>query len=279
MQCTHPIKLKGKTPSETIIVPCGKCIGCRISKTREWATRITHELPYWEDAVFLTLTYDDEHLPINYGLIKEDLQLFFKRLRKYMHPKKIKYFACGEYGDEWNRPHYHAIVFGLSSNSDVFYAPVKGSKNWIMPLWGKGFVVVGNVTYNSARYVAGYVQKKLDGTYAEKYNGRLPPFQLQSQGLGLQWAKDNLDKLEEYKHITVNGVPCKIPRYYVKKLDLDLSETATIAIEKDIAARVRLVKRLSNDLPRSLHDAVEKSREHKDKTLKARNELFKRGTL
>ena len=120
MQCVKPIRIKGKQGtysfknfSDGMYVPCGRCIACRIRKREEWTIRLLHELKYHADAVFVTLTYNDESLPINQKgyptLRKKHLQDFFKRLRinldRDYHHRKIKYFACGEYGDCTGRPH------------------------------------------------------------------------------------------------------------------------------------------------------------------------------
>ena len=132
MQCTSPIRLYKGVNSlvypDGLVVPCGKCLSCRIAKRREWTMRLWHELPYHQSSIFLTLTYDDDNLPPNASLSKSDLQKFFKRLRKDLSyvDRKIKYFAAGEYGPKTNRPHYHAIVFGLSLQGD--------DKNWLLKL-------------------------------------------------------------------------------------------------------------------------------------------------
>ena len=96
---------------EKVKLPCGTCIGCKVEKSRQWAIRCVHEASLHEDNCFLTLTFNEEHMPENRSINKRDLQLFFKRLRKRYPNKVIKYFACGEYGDERNRPHYHVILF------------------------------------------------------------------------------------------------------------------------------------------------------------------------
>lgn len=128
MDCAKPLVVK--TRKGYVEVPCGNCILCRIARTREWSTRLQMENSCWNESVFLTLTYDDDHVPYtNCGhltLRKKDLQLFFKRLRESLYRDlvasnpslpssvlrsrvKLKYFACGEYGDHTFRPHYHAI--------------------------------------------------------------------------------------------------------------------------------------------------------------------------
>ena len=145
MQCTHPIRL-----GEGFVVPCGRCMACRVKRTEEWATRILHELSYWDCATFLTLTYDDDNVPIDGSLRKEELQLYLKRLRKRLDDRLIKYYAAGEYGDTTKRPHYHLIVFGVD--------PVK-DKEVMDKSWSKGYIYVGTVTHDSSKYVSSYVQK------------------------------------------------------------------------------------------------------------------------
>lgn len=192
-------------------------MACRIARSREWAVRCIHEQESWEYSCFLTLTYNN--LPENGSLSKIELQNFFKRLRKEIYPQKIKYFACGEYGELHERPHYHAIVFGL-----------KGSDPRIHDSWTSGFIRAGTLTFKSARYVAGYIQKKITGKLSKLHYGiLLPPFQLQSQGIGAAWAEKNKESLIKNLSLTINGVPTGLPRYYVKKLKNEFNqETADI---------------------------------------------------
>lgn len=102
-------------------VPCGQCIACRLNKVRDWTLRIMHEAKFYKDNVFLTITYSPENLPADGSIHKEDLQLFLKRLRKALGEEKIRYFACGEYGEKYSRPHYHLIIFGIGQNHPIFY--------------------------------------------------------------------------------------------------------------------------------------------------------------
>lgn len=189
MNCTSPILIRnsrfksGVMPGETayMFVPCGKCLACRASKAKEWTYRLHTELSSWNGrASFLTLTYDDEHLPyvhvfndrFHFGfasptLRKKDFQDFMKRLRKRLGIK-CKVFYCGEYGETTLRPHYHVIFFGAS--------PTELSSELLSEIWGNGFVSVGTLTTESIRYVAGYVQKKLD--YEDELAPEQePPFQ------------------------------------------------------------------------------------------------------
>jgi hypothetical protein len=199
---------------------------CRIARATQWKLRLIHELDSWDRASFITLTYDDDHIPPGGTLVKRDLQLFFKRLRKSLDGKKIKYYACGEYGDEFERPHYHVIAFGFYPGDVDFYCKDSSQNNTytsknLERLWGLGFVTVGSVTANSCQYVAGYVEKKLYGDQAVKYGDRLPPFSLSSQGLGLDFARNNREQLESQMYTTIKGRKICLPRYYVDKLNLD----------------------------------------------------------
>ena len=226
MQCTSPMRIKNpdrfkyKKPlenigSEWLEVPCGHCLACRIARSREWAIRLLHEMEFWDDSIFVTLTYDEEQLPEGRTLVPRDLTLFFKKLRRDLEKdkRKCKYFACGEYGGLFGRPHYHFIGFGLSVKD----------RNLIKENWNKGRIHIGTVTYKSCRYVAGYVQKKLYGKGAEYYDeqGILPPFSRCSKGLGERYIEKYWNKLWTMETVTVNGVSCGLPRYYKKKLDYD----------------------------------------------------------
>lgn len=157
-------------------IPCGHCLGCRLDHANEWATRAFCEATLHNENCFITLTYNNENLPINdknyKTLVLRDYQLFFKRLRKYIwekEEKRIRYIICGEYGPKGGRPHYHALIFGWKPKDlEVFkqYTPKAGrhdigyKSKTVQKIWGKGFIVVGDVTYESACYVARYVQKK-----------------------------------------------------------------------------------------------------------------------
>lgn len=118
-----------------------------------------------DKACFITLTYSEKNLPENGSLSSRDLQLFFKRLRKKLHPHKIRYFACGEYGERFKRPHYHAIIFGLENSCLTWQL--------ISDVWNKGIIDVGSVTKDSISYVAGYVSKKINNEDREKVKAGL----------------------------------------------------------------------------------------------------------
>lgn len=118
-------KAYGYTDME-VKVPCGKCKGCRLEYSRQWAIRCVHEAQMHDDNAFITLTYSQENIPKDRSIHKEELQKFFKRLRKNTNVK-LRYFACGEYGKQKNRPHYHAIIFGYSFPDKTLYSKRKGN--------------------------------------------------------------------------------------------------------------------------------------------------------
>jgi len=235
MTCTNPILLKKPDKALRInikkvglYVPCGKCISCRIARTREWATRILHEASMYEHNSFLTLTYDDENIPENGSLRKKDLQDFIKRLRYHLGSRRIKYFGCGEYGDITNRPHYHVILLNWHSDLDKDYnlrTKKIGKKYKYSPLvadvWPFGIHTIGAVEYDSIRYCTQYIQKKYSGYLAEeKYKGIEPPFQIQSLGMGLSYLQKNEDYFKDKLGCTVRGKEVGLPRYYKKKLGI-----------------------------------------------------------
>lgn len=147
-------------------LPCGRCVYCKRKRASEWAARLMHESQMHTESCFVTLTYDDAHLPHDQGLHVEHFQEFILALRRSVSPKAVRYFHCGEYGDENLRPHYHALIFGHSFLDDrVPHSQVSGSPLYVSSaladLWGKGFCSIGEVSVASARYVARYAMKKV----------------------------------------------------------------------------------------------------------------------
>jgi len=133
--------------SSSLLLPCGSCVGCRLSRAREWAIRNSLEFVRHRDSCFVTLTFSDAKLPPS--LDKSHLQWFFKRLRKRMPPSSLRFFACGEYGERFGRPHYHALLYGTSDASLVERA------------WDGGFATIDAITPGRISYAAGYCAKKV----------------------------------------------------------------------------------------------------------------------
>lgn len=212
-----------------IEVPCGRCIGCRLDRSRNWAIRCVHEASLYYDNCFLTLTYDDQHLPAHGSLVKKDLQDFWKRLRFAIAPLKIRYFACGEYGSKFERPHYHACIFGWSPDDKQLYTVRAGSRLYISDLlsrlWPFGFHTVGDVTFDSAAYVARYVLKKVNGDAAsDHYGDREPEYVVMSRkpGIAHDWIKKFSDDVYPHDFIVIrDGIKCRPPKYYDQVYDLE----------------------------------------------------------
>lgn len=222
MICSHPITIKNNR-GEYIDVPCGQCMACRLNYGRDWAVRITSEARCYDENVFVTLTYDDEHLPENGSLVKKDVQDFMKRLRKALSPRKVRFFLSGEYGDTFGRPHYHLIIFNLGMFNDVFKEHVYDKQHdgycCRCAVWNKGNVYLGNVTVDSARYVAKYTVKKLKGKKAfEHYEslGIIPEFSLMSRrpGIGAVFCDKFSDELADFGSVMQKGIPTPLPRYF-----------------------------------------------------------------
>jgi hypothetical protein len=221
-----------------------------------------HELDYWDGAVFVTLTYDDDHLPNDEELKKNDLQRYFKRLRKRINGQ-MKYYACGEYGERMNRPHYHAIIFGLSILD-----------KWIIDdAWRLGFVAVGTVTERSIKYVTNYIQK---GLKKEVKGVSAPPFNVMSKGLGERWIKAEEEKVKKNLKITVNGIPVGIPKYYRKKIDVDTDVLYNKAKETLDELEHYYIEKYGNEVPSATFERVLKARVQAEKNIVAKNKLKER---
>lgn len=237
-------------------IPCGKCIGCRLEYSRQWANRCMLEMEYHKSAYFVTLTYNDEHVPRVYypdpdtgeamkalSLRKRDLQLFMKRLRKSFPQCHIRFFAAGEYGSGTFRPHYHLILFGLELDDlQLYKTSPQGFRYYNSPslqrCWSVfdddrcvsplGFAVVADVSWETCAYTARYVMKKLKGPEAQFYNDHNlePPFTVMSRkpGIARLWYDDHPDCMEQaYINISTptGGKKFRPPRYYDYLYDLD----------------------------------------------------------
>jgi len=154
---------------DPIALPCGGCVGCRLERSRQWAIRCLHESRLYEQNCFITLTFSPESLAareVPESLDVRDFQLFMKRLRKRFGPK-IRFFHCGEYGEQYGRPHYHACIFNFDFPDKKFWKMVNNlplyTSEILEELWPHGFCSIGAVTFESAAYVARYIMKKING--------------------------------------------------------------------------------------------------------------------
>ena len=210
-----------------INVSCGQCIGCRLQKSLDWAVRCVHEKSLHEESSFVTLTYDDEHLPKNGSLVYRDFQLFMKRYRK-ITGSGVRFLMCGEYGDRNMRPHYHVLFFNrdfadkryykTSSNGDKLY-----NSDLLSELWPFGFNVVAALTFESAAYVTRYVTKKVTGDKAAAHYGdRVPEFIKMSlkPGIGSGWLEKYGKQAYTHDFVVLDGRKCKLPRFYDTKYEV-----------------------------------------------------------
>lgn len=206
-------------------LPCGQCIGCRLERSRQWAMRCVHEASLHRHNCFITLTYDERNNPGT--LILRDYQLFMKRLRKHLGGQRVRFFHCGEYGEQFARPHYHAILFGHDFQdrrpwSNRNGVPLDRSPT-LEKLWPHGFSTVGNVTFESAAYVARYIVKKINGPDAGRhYLGRKPEYVTMSRrpGIAADWFKRYRNDVLNYDHVVIRGRGVfKPPKFYDRILD------------------------------------------------------------
>lgn len=213
-------------------LPCGQCIGCRLDRSRQWAIRCVHEASLYENNCFITLTYNDENLPKDNSLCVEHFQLFMKKLRK-KYGKGIRYFHCGEYGENFGRPHYHACIFNFDFRDKKVLKTLQDGTNYYVSeklneLWEYGFTMIGDVTFESAAYVARYITKKITGKNAfEHYNKinyetgeiiaeRRPEYVTMSRkpGIGKPWLDKFSTDVYPEDYIVLRGKKLKPPKYY-----------------------------------------------------------------
>lgn len=213
-----------------ISLPCGQCIGCRLDHSVGWATRVMHESQMHKHCCFVTLTYSDAKLPYGGVLHYRHFQLFMKRLRRALGP--VRFFMCGEYGERSWRPHYHACLFGAafgdryhwrtsSAGFPLFRSPLLES------FWEFGSAELGELSFESAAYVARYCTKKITGDRAEAHYCRtvpetgevisLPPeFAKMSlkPGIGFPWFEKYKSDLFARDSVNIHGRDLPIPRFY-----------------------------------------------------------------
>ena len=237
-------------------VACGGCLGCRLDRARAWSIRMVHEAQMWDDNCFVTLTYDEEHMPRLWTggpgtLVKEHFQKSMKRLRKRFPNRQIRYYQCREYGDNLDRPHYHACFFNLDFPDKELLHENEGNflfvSKTLSELWPYGFTTIGEFSLESAGYVARYCLKKVGGNMAQDHYLRCDdygvaywlepeyntmsrgstckehkgmPYQVDcpkcSRGIGRDWYEKYKGDVFPSDEVPVpgSGVHKKAPRYY-----------------------------------------------------------------
>lgn len=215
-------------------LPCGRCIGCRLERSRQWSVRCQHEAMLHRDNCFVTLTYDSDHLPAFGSLVPRHAQLFVKRLRKLRSGQRFKFYMCGEYGEQLGRPHYHFNFFGLDfRDRKVWRKSQSGYDQWtsqeLSRLWTYGRATVSDFSSRTAAYTARYVIDKINGDAAQKHYSRVDPdtgevvdlepeFSRMSKGIGEDYLRLYYDQIFPTGHVVVDGREQRAPRYYDRKL-------------------------------------------------------------
>lgn len=229
MPCITPIRIKAKKKVSGgnwdgvvkeegySVVPCGKCPECKKKRAQAWIFRLLKEEKIHKNSLFVTLTYAPENVPIsNKGFMtlrKRDYQLFMKNLRNEINRNpayadfkklKVKYYACGEYGSDTWRPHYHAIMYDTPPDA-------------VVKAWSLGHVHIGNVSGDSIAYTTKYICKE-KRVPVHSNDDRVPEFSLMSKNLGknyltleaINWHRTNAASYV----VLEGGYTQALPRYY-----------------------------------------------------------------
>lgn len=299
MPCFHPLAAwKRKDGSITfrpgdgvgfqLQLACHQCIGCKLDHGRMWAVRCMHEAQLHKDNSYITLTYSPENLPAGGVLVKEHFQKFMKRVRRRFprdkeDPDQIRYYYCGEYGEERGRPHFHALLFGLGFPDKKLWKVLRGNPLYtsetLSEIWGLGWCSIGAVTFQSAAYVARYLMKKISGPGSERFYrsvdtdtgeiiNRPPEYARMSlkPGIGAGWFHQFKDDVYPGDFVVLEGKRLRVPSFYdllfertdgVAKLDVIKQERKRIAAkfishktpkrlavrEKVLQSKLKLLKR------------------------------------
>jgi hypothetical protein len=302
--CFHPLTARQAYPGArlefattakgaVLKVACGQCIGCRLDHSLRWAARCMHESKKHDSNSFITLTYSDEHLPSDMSLSLKEFQRFMYRLRKSLRKSdiKIKIFYCGEYSPprpaiipnttvhpdtlpDGLRPHYHACIFGFDFTDKKLWSvrndiPIYSS-DYLAGIWGKGHCTVGNLTYESAAYVARYTVKKINGKLRNKSNEKTgllpyervspitgeivevtPEFAHMSNGIGEDFYNRYRNDMYPRDSLVINGHEVRPPRYYDNLYASEEPEAMEQIKEKRI---LEMAKHAADNTPGRLRD-------------------------
>lgn len=261
MSCFHPLrgepvfrpdgtKWVSLAVGGSLELPCGKCVGCRMDRAKAWSIRIGHEAQCWDSNWFATFDYAPEHLR-SWSLEYPDYQGFMRRLRK--RGPGIRFFVAGEYGKRYRRPHWHAILFNLILGDVEEFKNGTLRSTTLERLWGRGNVVVGRVTPQSAAYVAGYTESKSYGRAAEaayedlvdpetgEVSSRRPELCVMSRdpGIGAFWYRKFAGDLFPRDRAVQEGKEFKVPRFYYERYKKDHPLAAEeVAYERYLRARI-----------------------------------------
>ena len=242
-------------------------MGCRLDRSQQWGIRCLHESKMHKENSYLTLTFSDEHLPIDYSVSTRDMQLFMKRLRKSIAPKTVRFYLGAEYGDQLLRPHYHIILFGHDfSDKQKFKKNKQGQ--WLYTsqsldqLWPYGHATLGDVTFERVLRRS-LLHKKIGGDEAANHYLRVhplhgficrvkPEFALMSRrpGIGQSFFERYRSDFYPSDQVIVNGRAVSMPRYYIKQL----TEQEATAVSRRRRAKALVFK--PHKTNRRRHDRV-----------------------
>jgi hypothetical protein len=283
-----------RSVDDILELPCGECLQCRLSRSRTWALRCLMESELYDHNCFITLTYNKANIPARasecakcwitkeidgkrqkvrrscYGqsdtLCIRDFQLFIKSLRKRFKNIKIRFFMCGEYGSLRFRPHYHACLFNFDFPDKEMWSYEKNGSilyrsSILESLWTKGYSTVGDVTFESAAYVARYILKKSFGKDAtDAYKNKCPEFTTMSRRPGLSRGWYDLYSTDVYPNdfiVAKNGVRLKPPRYF----DNIFSLTNKAEFDKIKSDRMTAARESPHNNPKRRHQIEEFKKE------------------
>lgn len=282
MSCTQPvlaesylcpathlkaIRFKGADFVPNLELNCNKCPSCKLRKAKEWALRCWHESQMHEHNSYITLTYDDKHLPLYHDLDHRDFQLFMKRLRIKYPEKNYSFYMCGEYGDVTHRPHYHVVLFGYWPPDAIYHRTQNKNRYFksqeLDKFWRCGFTDTSSVNYYSAGYVARYTLKKqlpkndLQDRYIyTDFNGETKVRKFEyvrmstNPAIGLSWIKKYAEQTIRNNYILdPKGNPFPIPRYYNEYL---ASEVCSETAEKNADQRIETARASPDNTPERL---------------------------
>lgn len=233
--CVNPLSIYNREKDRTIPVPCGRCPQCTKLKINSWIFRLKQEQKISSSVAFITLTYDDQHLRYALNgkptLRKLDIQNFMKALRKEQllySNETLKYYAVGEYGTKYGRPHYHIIMFNLHPKTNLKNA------------WKYGFIDISPARQASINYTLKYISKPKTKT---KQDEQLREFSLMSKGIGKNYLTPAIinyhSQLENCYLTTENGYKMPLPKYYKEKLYDDYQRPLVTQVIQERAEKQR----------------------------------------
>lgn len=269
MNCIKPIMLKSG-----MLVPCGQCELCQSASRTEKSVLVQlHCLSYERMPLFIGLTYNDSHLVFgrcgNPTLYRPHLSEFIKRYKRNysLTCDRFTYVACGEYGDTYQRPHYHAIFFGDDKLHELWLKDVHFAEDFLTDEWQHGYVDINEAQWSGIHYVTKYCLK--DGQDVPQ--GSVKPFFVSSNGIGIAWLKSTEAALirrklrylvthadELYSNIYLGDLNWNDPRERINYIEQAIDQLRYYMPD----FRVKLPSGQSAYLPRKLRRKLVGSFEH-----------------